>query len=88
MTHWVDEDRKYLLFDRCAHGRVVEEFANKAHGLVPHKVIEVNLHTFFRSWQDIRPEDASLTDDGLSGLRSIVLGAADDRHAGSCITSA
>ena len=67
MTYWVDEDREsiFCLIDAPSR-EAVEELHNKAHGLVPHKVIEVNpgiVSSFLGRIYD--PEDASLTDDGL-----------------------
>ena len=67
MTYWIDEDREtiFCLID-AVDKDAVKEMHNKAHGLVPNKIIEVSssiVESFLGRIYD--PEDAKVTPDGL-----------------------
>lgn len=67
MTYWIDEQREtiFCLVDAPNKG-AVEEMHGKAHGLIPHKIVEVNntiVESFLGRIYD--PEDAQITEDGL-----------------------
>jgi AraC-like DNA-binding protein len=67
MTYWVDELRGHVfcLIDAPSKEKVTE-LHNKAHGLTPHKIIEVQpnlVQSFLGRISD--PEEAELTDTGL-----------------------
>ncbi len=67
MTYWVDELRGHVfcLIDAPSKEKVTE-LHNKAHGLTPHKIIEVQpnlVESFLGRISD--PEEAELTDTGL-----------------------
>src|SRR5688572_10236105 len=67
MTYWVDEARGqvFCLID-APEKEVVAELHAKAHGLVPHKIIEVQtslVESFLGRVSD--PEDAEVNDEGL-----------------------
>lgn len=67
MTYWIDEKRESIFcLIEAPDKKAVEEMHNRAHGLVPNKVIEVNntiVESFLGRIYD--PEDAITTDDGL-----------------------
>lgn len=67
MTYWIDEEREnvFCLID-APDKECVVAMHHKAHGLVPHKIIEVNpelVQSFLGRLYD--PENAVTTDDGL-----------------------
>jgi hypothetical protein len=67
MTYWIDEKRGnvFCLVEAPA-SEVVEELHNKAHGLMPHRIIEVNdtlVEAFLGRIND--PEAAAISADGL-----------------------
>ena len=67
MTYWIDEEREnvFCLIDAPAK-ELVEELHSKAHGMIPHKVIEVDsqvVASFLGRIYD--PEHATVTEDGL-----------------------
>jgi class 3 adenylate cyclase len=67
MTYWIDEEREtiFCLID-AANKDAVKEMHSKAHGLVPHKIVEVSssiVESFLGRIYD--PEDAKATEDGL-----------------------
>jgi AraC-like DNA-binding protein len=67
MTYWVDVPRGavFCLIDAPDKG-TVEEMHKKAHGLIPHKILEVNhdvVESFLGRIHD--PQDAIVTDHGL-----------------------
>lgn len=67
MTYWIDESREsvFCLIEAPAKEAVIE-MHEKAHGAVPHKVIEVNtavVESFLGRIYD--PEEADVTGDGL-----------------------
>lgn len=70
MTYWVDESRGHIFCLIEAPGRdTVIEMHNKAHGLVPHKIIEVQtslVESFLGRISD--PEDAAINSNGLKLL--------------------
>lgn len=80
MTYWVDEVRGHVfcLIDAPSK-ETVTELHNKAHGLIPHKIIEVQpnlVESFLGRISD--PEEAETTADGLklineSSFRSILV---------------
>ena len=67
MTYWIDESRGHIFCLINAPGKeAVEELHNQAHGLMPHKIIEVEtsvVEAFLGRVSD--PEDAAITDNGL-----------------------
>lgn len=67
MTYWVDEKRESIFcLIEAPDKKAVEEMHNRAHGLIPNKVIEVNssvVEAFLGRIYD--PENAVTTDDGL-----------------------
>jgi AraC-like DNA-binding protein len=70
MTYWVDESRGHIfcLID-APDKETVSEMHNKAHGLVPHKIIEVQtslVESFLGRISD--PEDAAVNSEGLKLL--------------------
>jgi len=71
MTYWIDEERESIFCLIEAPDKVaVQEMHSKAHGLVPHKIIEVKtglVESFLGRIYD--PEDAATTDDGLKVFR-------------------
>ena len=67
LTYWIDEVRghAFCLIDAPTKENVIE-MHSKAHGLVPHKIIEVEsslVQAFLGRITD--PENAALTDNGL-----------------------
>lgn len=67
MTYWIDEKRESIFcLIEAPDKKAVEEMHNRAHGLIPNKVIEVN-NTIVESFlgRIFDPEDAVTTDDGL-----------------------
>ena len=67
MTYWIDEAREtvFCLIEAPTKEAVVD-MHNNSHGLLPHKVIEVNsgvVESFLGRIYD--PEEAEITDDGL-----------------------
>jgi hypothetical protein len=70
MTYWVDESRGHIFCLIDAPGKdMVIELHNKAHGLVPHKIIEVQtslVESFLGRISD--PDDAALNSNGLKLL--------------------
>ena len=70
MTYWVDESRGHIFCLIDAPGKdMVIEMHNKAHGLVPHKIIEVQtslVESFLGRISD--PEDAAVNSNGLKLL--------------------
>ena len=67
MTYWIDENREsvFCLIEAPSKDAVVE-MHNKAHGLVPHKIIEVSsslVESFLGRIYD--PSEAETTEDGL-----------------------
>lgn len=67
MTYWIDEEREniFCLIDAPSK-ESVEEMHSRAHGLVPHKIIEVNtdlVESFLGRIYD--PAGAALNDEGL-----------------------
>jgi AraC-like DNA-binding protein len=67
MTYWIDEERENIFcLIEAPDKAAVEEMHNKAHGLVPNKVIEVSsnvVESFLGRIYD--PEEAKLSEDGL-----------------------
>ena len=67
MTYWIDEERETIFcLIEAPDKDAVKEMHNKAHGLVPHKVIEVSssiVESFLGRIYD--PEDAKATEQGL-----------------------
>ena len=67
MTYWVDENRENVFcLIEAPEKHVVEELHREAHGLIPHKIIEVSsvlVESFLGRTED--PEDAQITKDGL-----------------------
>lgn len=70
MTYWVDESRGHIFCLIEAPGKeTVIEMHNKAHGLVPHKIIEVQtslVESFLGRISD--PDDAAINPNGLKLL--------------------
>jgi AraC-like DNA-binding protein len=67
MTYWIDEEREYIfcLID-APDKKAVEEMHNKAHGLMPNKIIEVSstlVESFLGRIYD--PEGAEVSEGGL-----------------------
>jgi AraC-like DNA-binding protein len=80
MTYWIDEKRESIFcLIEAPDKKAVEEMHNRAHGLIPNKVVEVNntiVESFLGRIYD--PADAVITDDGLkvfsdSALRVLVV---------------
>jgi AraC-like DNA-binding protein len=67
MTYWIDESRGHVFCLIDAPGKeAVEEMHSKAHGLIPHRIIEVQtslVESFLGRVSD--PEDAAITHSGL-----------------------
>jgi AraC-like DNA-binding protein len=67
MTYWIDEKRESIFcLIEAPEKEAVKEMHRKAHGLVPHKIIEVSssiVESFLGRIYD--PEDAKTTEDGL-----------------------
>ena len=68
MTYWVDEKRENVFcLIEAPEKHVVEEMHRQAHGLIPHKIIEVSsvlVRILF--WGEPKiPKDAQITNDGL-----------------------
>lgn len=67
MTYWIDEERENVFCLIEAPGKeAVAAMHNKAHGLIPHKIIEVNsslVESFLGRIYD--PAEAEITEDGL-----------------------
>src|SRR5215471_18130028 len=67
MTYWIDEERENIFcLIEAPNKEAVEEMHNKAHGLIPNKVIEVNselVQSFLGRIYD--PDEAQLSNDGL-----------------------
>lgn len=67
MTYWIDESREsiFCLID-APDKDAVKEMHHKAHGLIPHKIIEVSsnvVQSFLGRIYD--PEEAEISNDGL-----------------------
>lgn len=67
MTYWIDEQREkiFCLIDAPSKEAVIE-MHNRAHGMIPNKIIEVNatlVESFLGRIYD--PTEAEITDDGL-----------------------
>ncbi len=67
MTYWIDEDREsiFCLID-APDKKTVEDMHNKAHGLIPNKIIEVStnlVESFLGRIYD--PAEAKISEDGL-----------------------
>lgn len=71
MTYWIDEERESIFcLIEAPEKKAVEEMHNQAHGLIPHKIIEVNtniVESFLGRIFD--PSDAKITDEGLKVFR-------------------
>lgn len=67
MTYWIDEQRENIFcLIEAPHKEAVEEMHNRAHGLVPNKIIEVNsslVESFLGRIYD--PEEATISPEGL-----------------------
>lgn len=67
MTYWIDEERENVFcLIEAPNKRAVEEMHSKAHGLTPHKIVEVSatlVESFLGRIYD--PQDAETTEDGL-----------------------
>jgi len=67
MTYWIDEQRESIFcLIEASDKDMVQEMHSKAHGLIPHKIIEVNssvVESFLGRIYD--PEDAENAADGL-----------------------
>src|SRR6185503_5503058 len=67
MTYWIDEERENIFcLIEAPNKEAVAEMHNKAHGLVPNKIIEVSsnlVESFLGRIYD--PEQAEITEDGL-----------------------
>lgn len=67
MTYWIDEVRETIFcLIEAPHKEAVIDIHNKAHGLIPHKIIEVNsslVESFLGRIYD--PAEADTTEDGL-----------------------
>jgi AraC-like DNA-binding protein len=67
MTYWIDEERENIFcLIEAPTKEAVEQMHNKAHGLIPNKIIEVSssiVESFLGRIYD--PEHAEITDDGL-----------------------
>jgi AraC-like DNA-binding protein len=67
MTYWIDEERENIFcLIEAPDKQAVEEMHNRAHGLIPNKVIEVNstlVESFLGRIYD--PTETEVTDDGL-----------------------
>src|SRR5690349_12398175 len=67
ITYWMDEKRENVFcLIEAPEKHVVEEMHRQAHGLVPHKIIEVSsvlVESFLGRLHD--PEEAEITQDGL-----------------------
>jgi AraC-like DNA-binding protein len=80
MTYWVDEKRENIFcLIEAPEKEVVEQMHREAHGLIPHKIIEVSntlVESFLGRIYD--PESAEIADDGLkvfndSGFRILLV---------------
>ena len=71
MTYWIDEKRETIFcLIEAPDKQAVEEMHNKAHGLVPNKIIEVRselVESFLGRIYD--PEDAGTSEEGLKIIR-------------------
>jgi Protein of unknown function (DUF4242) len=67
ITYWMDEKRESVFcLIEAPEKHVVEELHKRAHGLIPHKIIEVSsvlVESFLGRLHD--PEGAEITQDGL-----------------------
>lgn len=67
MTYWIDEQRENIFcLIEAPDKQAVEEMHNKAHGLIPNKIIEVNstlVESFLGRIYD--PAEAKVSEDGL-----------------------
>jgi AraC-like DNA-binding protein len=67
MTYWIDEERENVFcLIEAPDKEAVAEMHNKAHGLIPHKIIEVSsdlVESFLGRIYD--PAEAEITNDGL-----------------------
>ncbi len=67
MTYWIDEERENIFcLIEAPVKEAVEEMHNRAHGMIPHKIIEVNsalVASFLGRIYD--PANAETTQDGL-----------------------
>ena len=67
MTYWIDEERETIFcLIEAPHKQAVEDLHNKAHGLLPGKIIEVNsniVESFLGRIYD--PADAEITSEGF-----------------------
>ncbi|WP_052273499.1 nickel-binding protein, partial [Flavihumibacter solisilvae] len=71
MTYWIDEKRETIFcLIEAPDRQSVEEMHNKAHGLIPNKIIEVRselVESFLGRIYD--PEDAGASEEGLKVFR-------------------
>ena len=67
MTYWIDEERENIFcLIEAPDKKAVEEMHNRAHGLIPNKIIEVSsnvVESFLGRIYD--PSDAEVTNEGL-----------------------
>lgn len=67
MTYWIDEERENIFcLIEAPDKEAVEQMHNRAHGLIPNKIIEVRstlVESFLGRIYD--PSDVEITDDGL-----------------------
>jgi AraC-like DNA-binding protein len=67
MTYWIDEERENIFcLIEAPDKKAVEEMHNRAHGLIPNKIIEVSsnlVESFLGRIYD--PSDAETSDEGL-----------------------
>src|SRR4051812_39570658 len=86
MTYWVDEKKENVFcLIEAPEKHVVEEMHRQAHGLIPHKIIEVSsvlVESFLGRTED--PENAQITNDGLKvfhepSLRFLLVTKINDR---------
>ena len=67
LTYWMDEERETIFcLIEAPFKEAVEEMHNRAHGLIPNKIIEVNsrlVESFLGRIYD--PAETEITDDGL-----------------------
>jgi len=84
MTYWIDEERETIFCLIEAENRdAVKEMHRKAHGLVPHKIIEVSSNTVRSFLGRIYDPDDAVTENGIkvftsSGFRVLVVSGIKD----------
>ena len=91
LTYWFDEERQmaFCLIE-APDKNAVKEMHDKAHGLVPHQLLEVDFHiveAFLGRIKD--PENADKTDDGFSVFHEPALRAllATTQRTPACLQS-